>query len=343
MCSRALGEVTGGACVMTAVEAGRPGGRSCILIVCNQAYLSRAACVAWQAQRHSGPDCDIVLASADPLDPPAPLRCSTMQIDPHAFTRGLPIDPRLDVFTYWKLPAIAKLAEDYDRILYFDTDLYIRRGALGDLLRLDMQGATLAAVRDICLRRNPRRIPHEFRALNCRDSPYFNAGVLLIDAQKWRRTISLDHVAQIARDHHALLYLHDQTVLNILFRNDWLELSPVWNWQYRPSRARLVPVADPCILHFSGAQKLWGPRLPLAAAFQANYQSARKELLGASPEIGPSPRALMVRGWLPALWHLPAIHHDKRRFPRDFSTHRHHPRHHKGPAAPPESAPATLT
>lgn len=48
---------------------------------------------------------------------------------------------------------------------------------------------------------------------------YFNAGVLLIDLQRWRKLFSWSKIKQIINTSNIEFYFHDQCILNYLLKN----------------------------------------------------------------------------------------------------------------------------
>ena len=66
-------------------------------------------------------------------------------------------------FGYWQILGIAEAAKTYDQILYLDSDIHIEGSNLENLLSIDMQGAPIAAVRDVHQSVRPRREINEFK------------------------------------------------------------------------------------------------------------------------------------------------------------------------------------
>ena len=53
------------------------------------------------------------------------------------------------------------------------------------------------------------------------------------------------------------LFCHDQSLLNLHFYMNWLELSPLWNWQ-NSDRVNLIgEFVSPYLVHFVGHRKVW--------------------------------------------------------------------------------------
>lgn len=232
--------------------------KSCVLLVCDAGYVGHAIALVRQIRR-TEPDgeFDIVLASPEanslqmPDDGPILL---PIQVD--AFITALPMNSRLKHYTYWLLPAIEKACQIYDRVLYLDIDIYCAAPGIGALMSIDMQGKTLAAVLDVQQQYRPRRI-REFAGMTPETAPYFNAGVLLIDANRWRDEDISRKIEGLCNTDADRLYCHDQSLLNLCFFRNWLELSPVWNWQFSKKNALISMQAGPRLIHYAGSQKIW--------------------------------------------------------------------------------------
>ena len=160
---------------------------------------------------------------------------------------------------------LSELLTDLDRVLYLDADLIVRC-SLDGLWRTDLGGAPVGAVADPWMATiGPMRA--EF------PQGYFNAGVLLIDLDRWREErVAERFVEDIRRRQSAgedpLSHCSDQTPLNEVLRGCWRPLSPRWNFTtYHTSRLAdelAIPAetfagiaSDPAIVHFLGSHKPW--------------------------------------------------------------------------------------
>ena len=100
-----------------------------------------------------------------------------------------------------------------DKVLYLDSDMIVH-SKLDDLFTLDLQGYAIAAVQDF---------NHEGWLTT------FNAGMLLIDAKKWREKNSTQNLLELTAQHHEHVY-GDQGVLNMYFGDQWLHLDKEYNF-----------------------------------------------------------------------------------------------------------------
>lgn len=231
---------------------------NCILLASNAAYLEYAEYVAWQIRDAGLHDVTILIASADATH--ANLSgdyAEILPIDVSGFIDKLPQNKRLKQYTYWRLPAFAEAAKKFDKILYLDTDFHVLGTDLMKLFDLDMKGAPLAAVRDVHQSVRPDRLPNEFKILDWDNAPYFNAGMLLIDGAQFREQNMLSVLETFAMDYPHALTAHDQSLLNLAYYKNWLELSPVWNWQLSPRNCRIYSSFDVELVHLAGEIKPW--------------------------------------------------------------------------------------
>ena len=232
--------------------------RNCILLTANLGYLNYAEYVAWQIRRAGIEDLPILIASADAG--PGDLSrddAEILSLEISEFISALPQNARLKHFTYWRLPAFEEAAKTYDKILYLDTDFHICGNDFQYLFEIDMQGAPIAAVRDVHQSVRPDRVANEFEILGWDNAPYFNAGMLLIDGVKFRNDHTLEKIAKCAKENAHALTAHDQSLLNLVFYRNWLELSPVWNWQLSPRNFQNPGKFDLELVHLAGEVKPW--------------------------------------------------------------------------------------
>jgi hypothetical protein len=153
---------------------------------------------------------------------------------------------------------LPELFEGYRRILYLDSDIRIA-GSLDPLFDLDMKGAPFAAVDDLMKFHPPSiltGIPHRLKIGMKEADPYFNSGVMLFDCEQWRRkrmtSIALDYMSRLA----PVALHYDQDVLNVAFCNEWLPLSPRWNFPPSAFESDVEAVMQPVVFHHI-FQKAW--------------------------------------------------------------------------------------
>ena len=89
-------------------------------------------------------------------------------------------------------------------------------------------------------------------------APYFNAGVLLMDCELWRRDGLVDATLDVMRRFGLSLQGADQDILNILFHKKWLALSPRWNFPYLFFETKIEAILNPVVLHNFAKPWLFG-------------------------------------------------------------------------------------
>lgn len=164
--------------------------------------------------------------------------------------------------TYYRLLAPEILA--VDRLLYLDCDMVVD-GDLSALYATDFGGKTVCAVQDLFIECVTHHYPFapEFEH-------YFNAGVLLVDCQRWREEQMTEKALAIAEQYQQALLYADQDVLNLLFHQQWKMLPREYNVQVAARFALMdaglgefVPLAEdlqgktPVIYHYTTPRKPW--------------------------------------------------------------------------------------
>ena len=98
-----------------------------------------------------------------------------------------------------------------DKALYLDCDLIVTKN-LDNLFEIDLQDYPLAAVRD-----------YGGRVYYGRE--IFNAGVLLINNRLWKQENMSQRLIDLTNEWHDKVDQADQSILNMLFENRWIELE----------------------------------------------------------------------------------------------------------------------
>ena len=98
-----------------------------------------------------------------------------------------------------------------DKALYLDCDLVVTKN-LDNLFETDLQDYPLAAVRD-----------YGGRVYYGREM--FNAGVLLINNRLWKQENMSQRLIDLTNEWHDKVDQADQSILNMLFENRWLEME----------------------------------------------------------------------------------------------------------------------
>jgi lipopolysaccharide biosynthesis glycosyltransferase/predicted Zn-dependent protease len=250
-----------------------PSGRRALFMCSNANYLCATIVALHSALRHSAPgreDAFIVVddgacALANDLVQPFRDRKFSITIVPasevvdaaeklHAayglFTSG----HVLASAAYYRIYFARHLQKSgaYDRALYIDSDVLIRRG-LDTLFEADLQGQPLAA-------RLETARPEVTRAIalhGLSHDLYFNSGVLLFDLKHDEQARALDAAVAAILDDDVTLLFHDQCALNLGFRGRFHPLAMAWNMPVG-ERTRLESLPpETGILHYLDRPKPW--------------------------------------------------------------------------------------
>jgi lipopolysaccharide biosynthesis glycosyltransferase len=168
--------------------------------------------------------------------------------------------------TYVRIIMPELIASGIDRVLYLDSDIVVT-GNLGDLWDTDIGSKTLGAVRDRMGTVSARTGLLKYKELGIdADAKYFNAGVLLVDLERWRRLDVTRRVLDYLEHNREFVQMGDQDGLNAVLHDDWSELDFRWNWQVVPDMQKAresgcwgLEKIDKSIVHFVTAVKPWLP------------------------------------------------------------------------------------
>jgi lipopolysaccharide biosynthesis glycosyltransferase len=157
------------------------------------------------------------------------------------------------------------------RVLYLDADMLVLKD-LGPLWNTEMGGMPLAAVQDSMIHfiQSDSFAPASINP--AARSPYFNAGMLLIDLEMWRREALFERARELRRQWAHRMWGIDQQPLNWALEQRWTRLPLAWNRMTHildiPSH-RCTPfdalefeeaLRQPRIVHFAGGAKPWRAR-----------------------------------------------------------------------------------
>ncbi|MEM8865596.1 MAG: glycosyltransferase family 8 protein [Planctomycetota bacterium] len=200
--------------------------------------------------------------------------------------RHLPISHHVSIACYLRLLLPELTPDDVGKLVYFDSDMLIRRD-LADLYSEPLDDQLALAVQDMAApwmdsevvtddfqQQLPylsaaRPVPN-YRELGIRpEAPYFNSGLLVLDASRWRREGIGRQVLQCLEDHREHILWWDQYALNVVLADRWRPLDARWNqtagvyqypsWQESPltEQAYYELRDDPWIVHYCSPSKPW--------------------------------------------------------------------------------------
>ena len=182
------------------------------------------------------------------------------------FPFGLPNQPtHVSIATYYRLLITKILPQDVKKIIYLDGDMVVRH-SIEELWNTEMERYAIGAVRDCdeFSESKDNRLPYPMQ------EGYFNAGMLLINLDYWRRNNCYDIFADFMIKYGDKIIYHDQDVLNATLwdKKKWLPLtynfqsSFIHNAEYRNNYERIedeikATKYDPTIIHYVANTKPW--------------------------------------------------------------------------------------
>ena len=183
--------------------------------------------------------------------------------------------PTISCETYFRL-IIPELFIEYNKVLYLDSDIIIRRD-IAELYTINLDEHWLGAVHDICEAANINNFNEERRNyvknyMRLRNIyKEFNAGILLINTKAFRNNFTTRYLFEFCEA--GAFQFQDQDALNILCEDKILWIDMRWNFvpaqngsytemllRYAPRDAYKVwsrSSEDPWIIHYIGNIKPW--------------------------------------------------------------------------------------
>jgi lipopolysaccharide biosynthesis glycosyltransferase len=191
-----------------------------------------------------------------------------------------PISGHISRAAYFRLCLEYSIALEATRVIYLDCDLVVNEDISG-IWATDLRGKTIGAVADYSLggwdhpaQRNLLDLLNQVPTL-----PYFNSGVLVIDAERWRSCGVMRRAFDFIDAHPDAVPLWDQDALNAVLFDNWHQLDPRWNrpsnyrWlrdqgKLRFSEDQVRSLDSPYVFHFVSGSKPWSEyRHPDQAVF----------------------------------------------------------------------------
>src|SRR5271165_1678873 len=151
-----------------------------------------------------------------------------------------------------------------ERIVTVDSDMLIVRPGLKRLESFDLGGRPIAAAYDMIFLMDfkgdalARQFQRSRRSLGLAlDTPYFNAGLMLIDRAAWRAEKLAERVTKALRDEPQRFPFMEQDALNATLKGRFAPLSPRYNFMGDFFLLDLERRIEPIVLHFVNAPKPW--------------------------------------------------------------------------------------
>ena len=201
-------------------------------------------------------------------------------LPPESLFTGLPLWGRMPVSTYYKLVLADMLPRTLHKVIWLDCDMVVTAD-LAWLWDNDLGGHHALAAQDpVVPHVSSRNGVAHYEQLGIPPlTKYFNAGVMVVDLDLWRKHKIPERVFEYLRRHRESVVFWDQEGLNAVLAGNWGELDPRWNHSAtvpcpRTSTISVSALAEqrlhePWIIHFTGNLKPW--IYPAGTAFHAIY------------------------------------------------------------------------
>ena len=170
-----------------------------------------------------------------------------LEIDGNVF-EDFYISHHINQVTYYRIIAPLTVPRDIKRVLYLDGDVIVE-GDIKELFRIDLNNQVIGAIPD------PYGI-ERIQELDIPNSKYFNAGILLIDVEKWNSKNLTKQLLDYIQNNNTLKYW-DQDALNANLYDLWEELPLEWNYQTAIALNKEYSELSPKIIHYTEPQKPW--------------------------------------------------------------------------------------
>ncbi|KLV17836.1 hypothetical protein ABW02_24520 [Niallia circulans] len=174
---------------------------------------------------------------------------------------GANLDGHISEATYYRLMISELFREDVKKVIYLDCDILVRKD-ITELWNIDIGDFVVGAIKF-----------NEYDGYDKIDipkgAPYFNAGVLVINLDKWRKENITIKAFEYIKKYPEKLIAHDQSILNFLLHDNWFQIDYKWNLRtqlfsldYKSAGFDNIESFEevkenPSIVHFTTASKPW--------------------------------------------------------------------------------------
>lgn len=190
------------------------------------------------------------------------------------------------------------LPSEVDKILYLDSDVIVRR-CLDELWDVDMKDNVLA------MSIEPTVDKERKTKIGLNDYPYYNAGVMLMNLDKWRKTKACQRIFDFFKSFGGKLFAADQDAINGTLKDEIYTLSPAYNsynifyqYPYKFMKKLMgnikyvtkgeytMAIENPYIVHFLGEERPWRVGNTHKFKSEYNYYLSKTEWCNAREEEG---------------------------------------------------------
>jgi lipopolysaccharide biosynthesis glycosyltransferase len=203
----------------------------------------------------------------DKIAPELRARIQLLTVDFSTLDEGLESKGRFSKAVFRRLFLDRILPADYSRYISIDSDMLIARPGLERLATIELGEYPLAAAYDMIYLMDHKggALAREFKAYRRSlgldlQTPYFNAGLMVVDRAAWRAADYSARAAAALRETPGRFPFMEQSALNSLIAGQFAPLSPRCNFMGDFFLTGLEPSLRPIVLHFVNSPKPWNYR-----------------------------------------------------------------------------------
>jgi lipopolysaccharide biosynthesis glycosyltransferase len=251
--------------------------RTALCLTPDRAFFCQAVCAAATVLAHDDAEqfdlfvlCEEqdVAPGFERLAPAIRARITLKTFEFAKFDTGVAARGRFSRAVFRRLFLDRVLPETYERIISLDSDVWVARPGLGRLAEIDLGGAALAAAYDMIFLMDfgggalAKSFQRQRSGLGLGlETPYFNAGVMAIDRQRWSAMAVGERAMEALRRRPERYPFYEQSALNEYFAGAFAPLSPRYNFMGDFFLLDLEQTIAPIVLHFVNSPKPWEYKL----------------------------------------------------------------------------------
>lgn len=168
------------------------------------------------------------------------------------------INKHVSAATYFRLFITEFIPSDINFIIYLDSDVFCFNNPLKKIIdtfdQMKKNKKTIAASTEIIKKNKNHDL---FLNLELIQNNYFNAGVMLIDYQKWQRETSISEFNVLLEMYKDKIIFWDQDILNKKFDGNYFELDEKLNYRKITNNNIEDSLQENYFIHFVGNNKPW--------------------------------------------------------------------------------------
>jgi lipopolysaccharide biosynthesis glycosyltransferase len=198
-------------------------------------------------------------------------------------------DTHVSEATYYRFFIDEFLPADLKEVMYIDADIVCMKSLTNsyrkEIKKLKESDFIISAKTEFSNDEELYGYHDEFNRLEMKGSKYFNAGVMFIDLEKWRKARIQNKLLDKQNTLNRKIQLWDQDVLNSYFDGKYIELDKYLNyvvniWIYikdfnHSENISPKEISNIYLLHYAGKSKPWtvkGAIHPTSDIYQEGYR-----------------------------------------------------------------------